>query len=506
MARNKMSQDFKLKTITDFSMQLSGVEWVESLPVYTPQDRRMKRVLLNTCSSCHPLNFVLQHRFDAQGWGVILDLMAKTTTGSFYVPPGSPIRSPLLRSYKEEMLGYLARVRGPGPSPMKWKPLPRPRGESAQIVVTEFDASPSGTPRYVMTYDGSDWSEGTPSTQDGKEVHCVALDREGYVWFSDDKSHERTIGKLDPRTGRVTDYRMAIGNDETIESHGINVDPAGKVWFTNMTEGTLTSFDPKSEQFRSYPRPSSMPEMVGTHMDVDAQGNVWASFRDGNGGAYKLDPKTGQYTQYKSPTPGGAPHGLDVDSKGNVWYTKFWADTVAHIDTRTGKVTEVFLGHLDYIGKDKISEKDIEIGENFEKDSGGAGSGVPLYRKAPRRLGTDRRGDTVWVSEYWASTLAKIDINTRKVTEYPLLYDGSHPYDAAVDKNHMVWVNMLNSDRFAKFNPFTEKFTEYPVPSLGTGTRNIWVDDREDPPIIWLPLNRVNKIARIQFRSAPTSK
>ena len=72
-----------------------------------------------------------------------------------------------------------------------------------------------------------------------------------------------------------------------------------------------------------------------------------------------------------------------------------------------------------------------------------------------------------------------------------------------VDNNHMVWVSLMNSDRILKFNPSTEQFTEYPLPTLGTEIRDIYVDDRTDPPTVWIPYDRTNKIARVQFREPP---
>ena len=103
--------------------------------------------------------------------------------------------------------------------------------------------------------------------------------------------------------------------------------------------------------------------------------------------------------------------------------------------------------------------------------------------------------------EFFADRLAKIDAKTRKVTEYPLPHRFSQPYSATVNKkDHTVWITMLNSDRIAKFDPATEKFTEYTLPTRGTEIRHIQVDSSTNPPTVWLPYDRTNKIARIQFR------
>src|SRR5258705_13371819 len=98
--------------------------------------------------------------------------------------------------------------------------------------------------------------------------------------------------------------------------------------------------------------------------------------------------------------------------------------------------------------------------------------------------------------------MAKKNMNPRRGTKYPLPSRDFEPYKVVVDKNHMVWLNQMNSDQIAKFNPFTEKFTEYRLPTLGTEARDITVDNSTDPPTVWVPYYRVNKVARVQFRNS----
>ncbi len=203
---------------------------------------------------------------------------------------------------------------------------------------------------------------------------------------------------------------------------------------------------------------------------------------------------------FKAVTKEGSPYGIAVDARDNAWFAQIAVDRLGVVDGRTGKVSEVVLPPL----KEEISAKDKEIGARVYCCPL-TSAVAPFYVKGPRRLAADKKGDSVWVAEYWANSLAKIDINTRKVTEYLLPHPYSNPYSVAVDKNHMVWVNLLNVDRVDKFNPYTETFTEYPLPSLGTGTRHLAVDDTTEIPTLWLAYNRLGKIARIQFRTAAES-
>src|SRR5205085_3401810 len=59
--------------------------------------------------------------------------------------------------------------------------LPRPSGKSTHMIVTEYDL-----PRKTI------------------EPHDVIVDRDGQVWYSD--FGQLFIGRMDPKTGKVTEY------------------------------------------------------------------------------------------------------------------------------------------------------------------------------------------------------------------------------------------------------------------------------------------------------------
>jgi streptogramin lyase len=486
---SKTQLDLTLASLTDFHKQLSGTEWAASLPEDTSDDRRMKTVFINNCSGCHQVSFLLQNRFDAAGWGAVITLMEKMLSIGYAPEDATP--NPVIHAYKQELSEYLGRVRGPGNTPLNWKLLPRPVGESARIVVTEYDLSRPDMPGWIMEHNGTDWEEGTPSRWNGRAAHDVAIDKGGSVWFADDATPERTLGKLDPATGRVTEYKLADQADAAESSHALIFDKVGNIWFANGTEGSPTKFDPETGKFFRYPRPQDVP-YSGDFITLDTKGNVWAPHREG---AFKLDPLTGKYTNY-SIKPGKANYDLAVDEEDKVWVSKPGGNDMVVVDSHTGKVDQVALNYL--VSQDyEVTAKDRELSASLGLTPNTA---TPL-EKGPRRSAADRGTDVVWVCEFFADRLAKIDAKTRKVTEYPLPHRFSQPYSATVNtKDHTVWITMLNSDRIAKFDPSTEKFTEFTLPTRGTEIRNIQVDSSTNPPTVWLPYDRTNKIARVQFR------
>ena len=199
-------QDFTLKTIDDFSMQLSGAEWVAALPGNTFEDRRMKEIFYHNCSQCHTASNVLQNRFDKAGWLAILTAMERANSGAVGV-----LKEPLpnIHHFKEELAEYLAKVRGPGSSPLKFQPIPRPTGDAARVVITEYDIPPALTPDELHIMDGSDWSKGTPTTFQQRQSHDATVDFFGNGWIAASGANRvRTYAKIDAKTGKVTNYKV----------------------------------------------------------------------------------------------------------------------------------------------------------------------------------------------------------------------------------------------------------------------------------------------------------
>lgn len=113
--------------------------------------------------------------------------------------------SPMIAAYRDELAEYLGRVRA-ATELSDLKLLPRATGEATQVVITEYDLPRTDSPLHFDN--GSDWSMGTPSRFIGRAAHDVWPDAEGNIWMADDMVPQRTVARLDPRTGKVTDYAL----------------------------------------------------------------------------------------------------------------------------------------------------------------------------------------------------------------------------------------------------------------------------------------------------------
>ena len=503
-------QDFVLKPIKDFQRQLTGDQLLASLPDGTPDDRRLKRVFRNSCTSCHQPNYILQERFDIAGWTAILDLMKRVNVAGGYLGDKSE-PAPIIDFHEKELAAYLARVSGPQPTAMNFRVRPRPTGEAARAVFTEYEVpiapdEKSGT-EYI-TNDGSDWSRGTPSSLSGAHgIHDAQADLNGNIWFSYNVSnHDISLGRVDAKTGALKTFKVPGLHGFAANGHGITRDQQGNLWF-NVSAGVeggpgrLAKIDPGTEKIEVFTPPQGMtgPTTAAGTIDVDGKGKIWATTGPG---AVRFDPQKKEFTEFKSPvyenSDGiGSTYGLAADADGNAWWAQMNMDTLSKSDIKSGKVTQVKLTPVS-METDLVTSEERNVYAH-------AGStwviGVP-WAEGPRRLGADKNGHLIWVCDWWGGNLARIDTHNLKVTMIPLPRpDAQQPYQAQVDSNHNVWINLMNADEVIKFDPKTSKWVEYPFPTLGAETRYVSLLEKDGALEVILPYSRARKVARMTLRT-----
>src|ERR1700730_3597249 len=88
-------------------------------------------------------------------------------------------------------------------------------------------------------------------------------------------------------------------------------------------------------------------------------------------------------------------------------------------------------------------------------------NGNPLpWAQGPRRMGTDKNADVLWVGNSWCANLARIDTRTHAVSYVPLPGE-QQPYHVAVDKKHNAWTNLWGADRVLRYDPQAATWTAF---------------------------------------------
>jgi streptogramin lyase/mono/diheme cytochrome c family protein len=497
--------DFMLRPMESFFQQLPGNVALSALPEDNEQDKRMKVIVRNNCSACHTPSYVLQHRFDEAGWSAIIELMKNVNVYGTFVGASRPPAG-ILDYHQKELAAYLAKARGPGENDMKVKLEPRPSGEAARVMFKEYDVplDPDvGLMRDFVQNDGSDWSLGTPSVMiPGWGVHDAWLDLQGDLWFTCNIANKQvTIGRIATKTGAVKLFAVPGSEGLVAQTHGMTRDPNGILWFNvNPGRGGIGRMDPKTEHLDVFIPPTGMSPTGGaTTVDYDGKGKIWSSSPDG---ALRFDPDTRQFTEYKSmtyktPNGTGVTYGAAADRDGNGWWAEMAIDIIGKGIGATGKVEEVRLAPV----KAELDRVTPEARKFFETYSQPDFNNPLPWAQGPRRMGTDKTDDVLWVGNSWGANLARINTKTNETTYVPLP-NGQQPYHVHVDQQHRPWTNLWGADRVMRYDPKSGAWTAFDLPTRGAEPRYISLLEREGAPTqVVLPYFRARKVAIMTLRS-----
>ena len=245
----------------------------------TNQDRRMKHLLRNNCTACH-------------GPAVRACTPVRCARMGEHHRRDGPAPADQARWRRESGVAGLqagarriSRPRHQGPAAETGAASV---GRRHPVVFTEYDIPRQGRP--ISAHTGTIWTEGQSTRYESKGARDIWVDSKGYLWVSDDRSIGRTTGRLDPRTGKWTDYALpnAKGIAITHTAYGATRTTTSIRAASRTAPSSCSTRRRKSSS--TSPRPDNIPR-AGGHIDVDSQGNAWTP---ADGGAMKLDGKTGR--------------------------------------------------------------------------------------------------------------------------------------------------------------------------------------------------------------------
>jgi virginiamycin B lyase len=449
-ADKTVTADLRLRKSSEVAAQLSNAEWFASLP-----GTEQQKASVRNCTHCHTLERVLRSHHNADALLPVLERMSTYPQLSFPLMP-QKLLAPRIGGgedpLEQKMEGwrrqaqYLSSVNLS--SGLHWKysfnTHPRPKGKATQVIYTEYDLS-----------------------QRTRQPHDVIVDSEGMAWYA--SFGEQILGKMDPRTGKVTEYQ--VPRLKPLSPTGIlalRFDRDENLWLGMQFQGGVAKFDRKTEKFQTWSLP---PELNGDHVQInqvspehsDVDGKVWLQ----DAGTYtvlRLDVKSGKFDVFE-PFPIPRPNIYDVisDPQNNVYFTVFGGEQIGRIDAKTGKITL----HR-----------------------------TPTPGSGPRRGMLDKEG-RLWFGENRGDRIGMFDTRTEKFQEWRAPTAGSWPYDVTADKNGEVWSGGEFTDTIQRLNPKTGEFTEYLLPRF-TNVRRVFVDNSTTPVTFWVGNNHGASIVKLE--------
>ncbi len=428
----RVTESELLPPTMEIASQLSGAEWILNLPS-TGQE---KAVFKGACGfGCHSYQQIFRNRFDEHSWRLLVRRMIRYRGSPLIHSADSgrgadagkrPGRSGFSVQVEEDVIApWLARVRGPDSEDMPFQVLPGPRGAATRVIVTEYEL-----PRMLLA------------------PHDVGGDSQGNIWYTPHRSPY--VGKLDPRTGIVTEYRVPKTPGVLPGTHSVWVDKNDIVWLSENWAHTLTKFDPRTEKFTQvrldFGRRLNTPAFGNFALAPDGQ--VWVA--RGNA-ILKIHPETGEFLERYPLEKIGSTYGNMVSADN-----KFWAG---------GLTRGNWLAFLD-----------IQKGTVVEMETRFRGS-------RPAKGYFDPDGNA-WMGGR-GGVLIKVDIQARRIQEFVPPTPFVTFYEALTDHNGEVWAGEMQGGRFVRFNPATEKWIEYVLPEPFAHNRRTWVDNSTTPVTVW---------------------
>src|SRR5262249_21877024 len=190
------------------------------------------------------------------------------------------------------------------------------------------------------------------------------------------------IGRIDPRSGKMDEF-LTPKNEKGLYTgaHTIIVARDGKVWFTELVNGSISSFDPTTQKFKRYP----LAEGTSAYGILERGDNIFWYMLVRGSKVGMLDANTGQMKSFDMPTRNATPQRFRFDSKGRIWFGEYGAGKLGMFDPGTTQMREYELP----------------------------------YRASPYCVHIDNKG-FVWAASFDRDSLIRFNPDTREMVEYPL--------------------------------------------------------------------------------------
>jgi streptogramin lyase len=444
--------EIKLAKARNLTAQLSNGEWINSAPGPDSQ-----KAFLTGCTSCHSLQRIFKAMHSAEEWEQIFNRMGRYYPGStpqqpqLLVTGGARSERPRIPAAQAKAAAeFLTSVSLANPEAKEYdlKTLPRPKGRSTKVIITEYDL-----PR----------KNAMP--------HDVIVDADGKAWYSDFGA--LYVGELDPKTGKVTDYALPeFRKEQPKGTLDLELAPDGNLWVAMMYQSGLVRIDRKTKAITPYPYPAewlsynTQASMVSPqHSDVD--GKVWSNNQETREN-YRLDVATGKYENLGiSKDPRGknvSGYGMPTDLDNNVFMLEFSGTSIGRRNAKTGEVTIW---------------------------------PTPTAGSKPRRGRFDEQ-NRLWFAEYGSNGIGMFDPKTDKITEWALPTKWDTPYDVVPTKNGAeVWAGSMQTDLVTRLDPKTGDMVEYLMPR-STNIRRMFVEQTGPRPVLWVGSNHGASIVKVE--------
>jgi len=173
-----------------------------------------------------------------------------------------------------------------------------------------------------------------------------------------------------------------------------------------------------------------------------------------------------RYREFPIPINDSVPGILALDGDDSAWFTM-----------GGGGFGNISLPPLNRVGR-MTSDGDLVVYD------------LPTPKAGPSGIILGQHG-VAYVTEFFGNKIARIDANTKTITEFPLPTANAWPTGIAKDSRGNIWFAETNGNKIGKLTP-QNHIIEYPLPTPASRSTGIAVDKDDQ---VWVAERDANKVA-----------
>jgi len=281
-----------------------------------------------------------------------------------------------------------------------WRGITEYRTQGARDIPTAVAVAPDGTVWFTLDFSDAigvlrqNRLHRIPKDGQNFEPLGLAVDREGYAWYTDGPSSR--ISRMSP-DGRVASFALST---PVAKLGRLAAAPDGAVWFAEETTYSLTRF--KDGAFTRHAL--SAPGIAPFGVAVDASGTVWGTLPRVNR-LVRISAR-GEMSELEPPTRAAQLGDVAIAQDGAVWFLEMQANKIGRF--ANGQFAEF---------------------------------PVPTWSAGLTALAIAPDG-AVWFTELRGQRLGRLHDGV--IVEFPLPQSNARPFGIAVDGAGNVWYTDLS--------------------------------------------------------------
>ena len=339
--------------------------------------------------------------------------------------------------------------------------------------------SPGSTPTHPQPLSGGprDAGRGGASHPDAAEWLSTVNLSSNETWNYSFKTLPRPSGRATRVI--VTEYdlprKMALPHDVAIDSTGV-------VWYSDFANQFLGKLDPKTGETTEYPIPVLKPgfPMGSLDLEFDKDENIWLSLMF-QGGVAKFDRKTEKFQMFPLPKEMQRDHTQEAmvmptssHVDGKVWTNNQDDHSILRLDLKTG--TYENLGTFSMPG---VNRKIFTYG-------------IPADHE-----------NNIYLLNFPGNEIGRIDAKTKQLKVYSTPTSDSRPRRGMFDAQDRLWFAEYGADAVAMFDPKTEKIQEWKLPTRWSAPYDVVVDKNGE---VWTGSMFTDRVVRFDPKSGKVTE